>query len=99
MSGRFFMPKRRKPVMPSFKAEYQSPQPRIEIILPPYDGSIAVWLTPANPGITSDKRHIVSNNLLSYSFSEAVDDLMGSFSFSVENEMITAGNAGKSLLT
>jgi hypothetical protein len=75
-------------ILAVFKVEYQTPRPRIEIILPPYDGSIAVWLTPADPGITSDRRHIVSNNLLSYSFSEAVDDLMGDFSFSVENEMV-----------
>jgi hypothetical protein len=81
--------------MAVFKVAYQTPQPRIEIILPPYDGSIAVWLTPADPGITSDKRHIVSNNLLSYTFSEAVDDLIGSFSFSAENEMVA--RSGKSL--
>jgi hypothetical protein len=74
--------------MASFKVEYQTPLPRIEIILPPYDGSIVVWLTPADPGISSDRRHIVSNNLLSYSFSEAIDDLTGSFSFSIENEMV-----------
>jgi hypothetical protein len=61
------------------------PHPKIEIIPPPYDGSGTVWLTPHDPGIASN-RCIASNNLLSYSFSEAVDDLAGSFSFSVENE-------------
>ncbi|MDR1905170.1 MAG: hypothetical protein LBQ88_23175 [Treponema sp.] len=82
--------------MASFKVEYQTPRPRIEIIPPPYDGSITVWLTPADPGITTDRRHIDSNNLLSYAFSEAVDDLEGSFSFSIENEMIKPA-PGKSL--
>jgi hypothetical protein len=82
-------------VMAVFKVAYQTPRPRIEIILPPYDGSITVWLSPADPGITSDRWHIASNNLLSYSFSEAVDDLTGSFSFSIENEM--AARSGKSL--
>jgi hypothetical protein len=72
-----------------FKVIYQIPRPQIEIIPPPYDGSVTVWLTPYAPGISSDGRRIASNNLLSYSFSEAVDDLAGSFSFSVENETVT----------
>jgi hypothetical protein len=71
-----------------FTVAYQEPRPRIKIIPPPHDGSIAVWLTPHDTGISSDRRHIFSHNLLSYSFSEAVDDLAGSFSFSVENEML-----------
>jgi hypothetical protein len=71
--------------------EYQTPSPRIEIILPPYDGSITVWLTPSDPGISSDRRHIVSNNLLSYTFSEGVEDLEGGFSFAVENEKVVNG--------
>jgi hypothetical protein len=71
-------------MMAVFKVEYQTPRPRIEITTP--DGAI-VDLRPDNTGSSSDGS-VASSNLLSYSFSEAVDDLAGSFSFSVENEMI-----------
>jgi hypothetical protein len=71
--------------MAAFTVESQSPQPRIEIIKP--DGAI-VWLKPDYPGFSPSGKSITSRNLLSYTFSEAVDDLMGSFSFSVENETV-----------
>lgn len=83
--------------MPGFKVEYQTPRPKVEIIPP--DGSHVV-LSPFYAGVSRDARHIISNNLLSYAFSEAVDDLTGSFSFSLENEMVikpTPNNTGKSL--
>jgi hypothetical protein len=79
-------------ILAVFKVEYQKPQPRIQIITP--DGAI-VELRPDNAG-NSPEGNIASKNLLSYSFSEAVDDLAGSFSFSVENEMIKP-TPGKSL--
>ena len=79
--------------MAGFKVEWQAPRPRIEIIPPPYDGGVTVWLTPQDTGTAAGGRHIASNNLLSYSFSEAVDDLAGSFSFSVENETVTESGA------
>jgi hypothetical protein len=83
--------------MADFKVEYQSPQPWIEIIKP--DGTI-VELKPNYAGLLISGDIVISRNLLSYTFSEAVDDLMGSFSFSVENEMVikpTSGNEGESL--
>jgi hypothetical protein len=83
--------------MADFKVEYQSPQPWIEIIKP--DGTI-VELRPNYAGLLISGDILISQNLLSYAFSEAVDDLMGSFSFSVENEMAikpASGNEGKSL--
>ncbi|MDR1218663.1 MAG: hypothetical protein LBK73_03525 [Treponema sp.] len=80
--------------MASFKVESQFPRPRIEVIKP--DGAV-VELNPNYAGLSAGGGSIVSRNLLSYTFSEAVDDLMGSFSFSVENEMIAVGNNGKSL--
>jgi hypothetical protein len=84
MSG-LFCCQEEKPVMADFKVEYQTPHPRIEIIKP--DGAV-VWLKPDYPGFSPDGKSITSQNLLSYTFSEAVDDLTGAFSFSVENETV-----------
>jgi hypothetical protein len=81
----FLLTRRRKPIMPGFTVECQFPRPRIEIIKP--DGAV-VWLKPDYPGFSPGGKSITSQNLLSYTFQEAVDDLMGGFSFSVENEMV-----------
>jgi hypothetical protein len=86
-----------KTAMAGFKVEYQMPRPKIEIIPP--DGSRVV-LAPDYTGVSEDGKSITGNNLLSYAFSESVDDLTGSFSFSVENEMVLnskTDNAGRSL--
>jgi hypothetical protein len=96
MSG-LFCCQEEKPVMAHFRNESQSPRPRIEIIKP--DGA-SVWLKPDFSGFSPDGKSIASQNLLSYTFSEAVDDLMGSFSFSVENETArkpVLDNRGESL--
>jgi hypothetical protein len=80
-----------------FTAEYQMPRPRLEIITP--EGG-HVELRPDYSGVTGDGRAITSHNLLSYTFSESVDDLSGDFSFSVENETALKpkpGNPGKTL--
>jgi hypothetical protein len=93
----FLLTRRRKPVMANFIVESQFPRPRIEVIKP--DGAI-VWLKPDYSGFSPDKKSIASQNLLNYTFSEAVDDLMGNFSFSIENEMTIkpgSGNQGTSL--
>jgi hypothetical protein len=75
--------------MAGFKVESQFPQPWIKITKP--DNAI-VELKPNYAGTSAGGNSIISQNLLSYTFSEAVDDLMGSFSFSVENEMISGLN-------
>jgi hypothetical protein len=84
--------------MAVFEVKYQTPRPKVEIIPPNNDGS-RIMLVPDLSGVSENGKSITSRNLLSYAFSEAVDDLEGSFSFSVENEMIkpAANNDGKSL--
>jgi hypothetical protein len=78
-----------------FQVTYQRPRPKIAVITP--EGSIV--FAPDYAGISGDAKYIISTNLLSYTFSEGVDDLAGSFTFSVENEMIkkTSESEGKSL--
>ena len=59
--------------------EYQAPDPKLEIFT---NGD------PDNPDITysADPKAGAYAKLLGYAFSESVDDLEGSFSFTVENE-------------
>jgi hypothetical protein len=75
--------------MAGFKVESQFPQPWIKVTKP--DNAV-IELKPNYAGTSADGNSIISQNLLSYTFSEAVDDLMGSFSFSVENEMVNGPN-------
>ncbi len=65
---------------------YQRPRPRIEILTPPY-GRVTMELNPSNSAIGVTEAGL-SQNLLSYTFSEGVDDLEGSFSFAIEDEPI-----------
>jgi hypothetical protein len=64
--------------------EYQAPNPRIEVLTPPYD-AVTMELNPLKSALSEKYQ---SQNLLSYTFAEGVDDLEGSFSFTVANEQI-----------
>jgi hypothetical protein len=78
-------PKEKKtPEKPWTGYEHQTPIPKLEIFLPKNYGE--------NADITysADARNGAYSKLLGYSFSESVDDLEGSFSFTVENEEIDA---------
>jgi hypothetical protein len=64
--------------------EHQTPAPKLEIFFPKNYGK------KADITYSADPRNGAYSKLLGYSFSESVDDLEGSFSFTVENEEIDA---------
>jgi len=65
--------------------EHQTPVPKLEIFTPTNDG-----YDPRNPDFiyTADLRSDAYTKILAFSFTEAVDDLSGSFGFTVEDEKV-----------
>ncbi len=70
-----------------FGVKHQAPFPKIEVFTPSSENAVPTDNTNASIIFEAEaKGGNISHALLSYSFSEGVDDIEGAFSFSVEDE-------------